>query len=153
MAELPPRRRRRRGRVRTANVAPVLAGLLPVHPAPDVLAQAVDVHPGVDQADVVATRHLMQNFVETSKTDSLHRSLSPTVDTKAHLTVTERHTVRTHPGFSYFCFETFQICHNFSFLVVPETLIKFRILWEFGSFFRNKFHPKCFFIEQPLWTF
>ena len=56
----------------------VLAGLLPVHPAPDVLAQAVDVHPGVDQADVVATRHLMQNFAETSKTDSLHRSLSPT---------------------------------------------------------------------------
>lgn len=122
----------------------VLAGLLPVHPAPDVLAQAVDVHPGVDQADVVATRHLIQNFVETSKTDSLSTQNSVSDNTESHLTVTERHTVRTHPGFSYLCFETFQIRHNFSFLVVPETLIKFRILWEVPSFLRNKFHPKLF---------
>ena len=159
MAELPPRRRRRRGRVRTANVALVLAALLPVHPAPDVLAQAVDVHPGVDQADVVATRHLMQNFVETSISNILDIILvllhaqSVSDSTESHLTVTKRHTVRTHPGFSYLCFETFQICHNFSFLVVPETLIKFRILWEFGSFFRNKFHPKLFLHRTNIMKF
>lgn len=100
---------------------PLHGCLLPVQPEPDLLADAVDVDPGIYQADVISTRHLQQYYAAIAALLLTHPEKGDFLSMFAHLTVTKCDTFRSDARFSYFRCETFKISHNFPFLVIPET--------------------------------